>query len=108
MGSAIHTVMSWWLDDVDGKPDVCRHLIVLNHGQAYANTVSCARGQILTHVEGWLTTPEMEIFDRWPTAWARIYTEDNSFNGQGMSEVTTAQIDEMAQWVEELYTRLAE
>jgi hypothetical protein len=108
VGAANRTAMSWWLGEVEDEPTVCRHLILLNFGYGYADTVPCDGGPPITHVEGWLTTAEMERFDRWRTEWAPVYAEDNYFDGQGTGQATAAEIDELAQWAEEVYARLGE
>lgn len=106
VGAANRTAMSWWLGEIDEEPGICRHLIVLNYGYAYADTAPCERGQALSHEEGWLTTAEMERFDPWRSTWAPVYVEDNYFDGQGTSDATAADLDELAQWAADVYARL--
>ena len=39
--ASCRTAMSWFLDEVDGQPGICKHLTVLNYGYATAETVPC-------------------------------------------------------------------
>lgn len=105
-GAATRTAMSWWLGEVPGQPDACAHLVVLAHGYAYADITPCAGGEPLSHEEDWLTTPEMEAFDAWLSSRAPVYQDDNYLDGHGEQKMSEAEIEEVAQWARQVYTRL--
>lgn len=100
------TALSWWLGEVEGETGVCRHLIVLSHGYAYANADPCTGGETETVAQGWLTTEEMAAFDGWIYQAAPTYAEDSYLDGRGEQELSQDELAQLAEWAETLYQRL--
>ena len=106
VGAANRTAVSWWLGDVEGQPGMCKHLVVLDYGYAYANIDPCTGGDTLSTTGGWLETSEMKAFDGLLYGFATVYAQDNYFNGLGEQEMGTAEIEQVAQWATEIFERL--
>lgn len=102
------TALSWWLGNAGGEADLCKHLIVLSHGYAYANVDLCAGGSSQTIAEGWLGTAEMEAFDNWLHIAAPTYREESYLDGHGEQELNQDSITELSEWAEHVYLRIVE
>jgi hypothetical protein len=100
------TALSWWLGEEEGEEGLCRHLVVLSHGYAYANVDPCAGGETQTVAEGWLETAEMEAFHGWLYSTAPTYVEDNYLDGRGEQELNQEATEQLTQWAENVYQRL--
>lgn len=100
--------LSWWLGEVEGEAGRCKHLVVLSHGYTYANVDPCAGGDSQTVAEGWLETAEMAAFDRWLNSAPPTYVEDSYLDGRGEQELSQEEIEQLAQWAQQVYQRLVE
>jgi hypothetical protein len=100
------TALSWWLNEAEGEAGLCKHLVVLSHGYAYANVDPCKGGDSQTVAEGWLETAEMEAFGRWLFNAAPTALEDNYLDGRGEQELSQEELAQLAQWAEDVYQRL--
>ncbi|HRV96733.1 MAG TPA: hypothetical protein P5526_31555 [Anaerolineae bacterium] len=101
------TIMSWWLGQLADQPDLCRQLVVLDYGYAYANITPCEGGQATETYGGWVEPTLWEQFDGWLYANGQVYQANNYFSGLGQSEMSQAQVAELAQWAEIVYRQLA-
>ena len=106
VGAANRTALSWWLGEVSGQPGSCAHLVALVYGYAYANIDPCQGGQNQASVGGWLTTDEWTQFDAWLYGRAQLYQDNNYFSGMGAQAMNDAEIAALAQWAQEVYSRL--
>lgn len=106
-GATSRTILSWWLGPVDGEEGLCRHLVVLSHGYAYANQSACG-GDARNVSEGWLDTPEMAALDGWLYGFLPTYEEDNYLEGRGGEEMSQETLEELAAWAEHVYQRVQE
>jgi hypothetical protein len=100
------TVLSGWLGEVPGRPDYCRHLVILKYGDGYASISPCAGGQDESTVTGWLETAEWSQFEHWFTTAAPLFNDNNYLDGQGQAEMSPADIAALSDWAEKVYTQL--
>lgn len=103
-----HTAMSWWLGPVEDQPGVCKHLVVLTYGFAYASAASCDGGTPLHSAGDWLQDGELATLDAWLQDRAPTYHGKSYLDGIGDVAMDVAEIDAVAQWAAALYARMAE
>ncbi|MCB0196779.1 MAG: hypothetical protein KDJ65_32805 [Anaerolineae bacterium] len=101
------TIMSWWLGQVADQPGQCRQLIVLSHGYAYGNITPCEGGPVQETQGGWIDTDDWEQLEAWYTEQTAVYQDNNYLAGMGSTEMSEAQLAELAQWAETVYSRIA-
>lgn len=103
------TVLSWWLGEIPDQPGYCAHLVVLAYGYAYSNIELCEGGGPPQRSNGgWLETDEWEPFDAWLYSRGSVYQDNNYFSGiEGLPEMSQSEVDQLAQWTQAVYTRLA-
>lgn len=101
------TAMSWYLGEVSGEKETCRHLTVLASGYAYAEKIPCAGHDVVEATGGWLTNAEMEKFDRWLYQAAPLYVEQNYIDGQGAQALTDEQGD-VGIWAMDVWARVVQ
>jgi len=108
VSAAGRTGVSWWMGEVEGQPGMCRHLIVLDYGYAYANIDPCAGGENFSTAGGWLETPEMQAFDALLYSFATTYQGDSYFNGLGEQTMGAAELAQTDNWATQIFERLYE
>jgi hypothetical protein len=106
VSAAGRTAVSWWLGEVEGQAGMCKHLIVLDYGYAYANIDPCGGGDNVSASGGWLETPEMQRFDRLLYGYATAYDADNYFTGLGEQGMGAAEFEQIQVWAEQIFERL--
>lgn len=107
VSASARTAMHWELGEVPGQPGVCRHVTVLEHGYAYAETAPCGGGNVQSAKGGWLETNELETFDA--LLYGRGFTErdGNYLAGHGGTPLTAEELATLEQWAAKVYERLA-
>lgn len=108
VSAAGRTAVSWWLGEVEGQAGMCKHLIVLDYGYAYANIDPCGGGDNFSTSGGWLETPEMQRFDRLLNGYATAYDADNYLTGLGEQVMGAAEFEQIQVWAEQIFERLHE
>ncbi len=108
VSAAGRTGVSWWLGEVDGQAGMCKHLIVLDFGYAYANIDPCVGGESQSTTGGWLETPEMQAFDALLYGFVTTYQDDSYFNGLGEQTMGAAELEQINNWAAQVFERLHE
>lgn len=108
VSAAGRTAVSWWLGEAEGQAGMCKHLIVLDYGYAYANIDPCGGGDNVSTSGGWLETPEMQRFDGLLYGYATTYDADNYFTGLGEQVMGAAELEQVQVWAEQIFERLYE
>ncbi len=107
VSASVRTQMSWVVGPVPGQPDRCAHLVVLNFGYAFADTIPCqGSGQAQDSQGGWLEPAEMSQFDAWLYSRAGYSQDATYFQGAGEQPVSEKDVQEMAAWAKTVYARL--
>lgn len=106
VSASARTVSSWWLGELTDQPGLCRHLVVLISGYAYSNITPCEGGQVQETLGGWLDTAEWDRFDGWLYSYGELYQDNNYFTGQAQGEMSQAETAALADWANDVYTRL--
>ncbi len=107
VSASVRTQMSWMIGPLPGQPDRCAHLVVLNFGYAFADTIPCqGSGQALDSQGGWLEPAEMSRFDAWLYSRANYSQGANYFQGAGDQPPSEKDVQEIATWAKSVYARL--
>jgi hypothetical protein len=107
--ASARTALSWFLGEAPDHPGLCRHLVVLNYGYAYARLDPCegsGEGELIA--EGWLETPELEQFDTWLYANAPVFEGMNTFDARGKQPMSEADLEALASWADATFMRLTQ
>lgn len=102
------TVFSWWLGEVEAQPGVCRHLVVLSHGYAYANLDPCAGGQNVESTGGWIDSAAWEEFDTVLYGFAPYSAENNYLDGRGEATLGAAEAEQLTAWAEQVFEEIGQ
>lgn len=105
--AACRTALSWFLGEIGDQPGVCKHLTVLNHGYATAETVHCTGGAANSVGSGWLETAEWERIDGWLSNHAPTQYGDSYLAGTGDQAMSEAEIEELDTIAHAVYDRLS-
>lgn len=105
-GAAVATAMSWFVGAVANDATLCQQVTVLSYGYAYAQTVTCAGGNVQATTGALLTDAEWTQFDGWQQAYAPLYVEHNYLNGIGTQTAGEPEVQQIAAWAQVVYERL--
>jgi hypothetical protein len=108
VGAANRTVLAWNLGEPSGQSGQCQMLIVLAHGYATAGLAPCEGGQMQVLASGWVDTTDWEQFDTWLSGNAPFYRDNSYLNGQGTTEMSVDEANELAEWAETMYAKLTQ
>ncbi|HAJ34711.1 MAG TPA: hypothetical protein DCL15_03300 [Chloroflexi bacterium] len=104
--AAGNTVLAWQLDPVVDDATVCKVLIVLAWGEAYAETRTCDGGEVQTSTQGWLENAELEQLYTWQRDLATLEAEQGYLLGNGAQAPGAVERAEVAQWAAQVWQRL--
>lgn len=109
--ASCQTILAWNLGNAQDTPELCKLLVVLDYGYAYAQKITCAGGgQSTGTAQAWLDTTEWTILNSWftnhlYTTQPEGYFSSSENGGQTMSPDEIAKLNGLAN---SIYNRITQ
>ncbi len=104
--ATINTAMRWQLGQDYAQKNVCRHLIVLDYGFAYAEEVMCEGADRINATADWLTSEELAQFDTWLYGRSPLYRDASYIDGKGAQAADETELAAVEQWATDTWLRI--